>query len=533
MTIPQPLPDPEQDGDCDWYLVMPPPDPQGEAEADAYYEWLVREIDAGRMAVPDGPALSEAGFRQTELANEMAPGLSLAALAGQAVAEAALLTDDELLGVISAARRLQASSEHLELAGIAEYARRNADRLTASKERGDKRLRREGEYAAEELGYELLVSRQAAGQRLDLAADLVRRLPLTFAGMASGVISGQKAAMIHRRTWYLSDADAATVDADLAAAAPGLRPDSVSARAARLARRLDPEAARRHKEEAKARRRVDIGQEASGNATLGGRELDSAEVLAAKSSIWAEAEARLGSGAEGTADEVRARVFMDRLLGITPARSAADQAALPALINLTVPAGTLAGLFEAMGEAVGLGLLDPEDTRAVVEAASRHPATRWCVTLIDDKTGWATAHGCARGRHPWKAPAGGAGRAGLAGLLRDLNVRFEPIAAGTCDHRHQEDRYLPTRKLRHLVQARSATCPGRGCGAQSVHNEADHTVAWPKGSTDECNLSMPCGRHHHAKHAPGWDLRQVEPGVLRWTTPSGRVYTTTPEPYEM
>jgi hypothetical protein len=45
-------------------------------------------------------------------------------------------------------------------------------------------------------------------------------------------------------------------------------------------------------------------------------------------------------------------------------------------------------------------------------------------------------------------------------------------------------------------------------------------------------LSPPCRRHHRAKQAPGWDLSQPEPGVMRWTTPSGRIHTTRPTVYE-
>jgi hypothetical protein len=57
-------------------------------------------------------------------------------------------------------------------------------------------------------------------------------------------------------------------------------------------------------------------------------------------------------------------------------------------------------------------------------------------------------------------------------------------------------------------------------------------VPYPAGATDECNLSPPCSRHHHAKHAPGWKLEQPEPGVMRWTLPSGRVHTTRPTRYD-
>ena len=211
-------------------------------------------------------------------------------------------------------------------------------------------------------------------------------------------------------------------------------------------------------------------------------------------------------------------------------------APFPALINLTVPAGTAYGWSTAPGEAGGWGLTDADDTRRLLQAASAHPRSRWCVTLLGPD-GTAVAHGCARGPHPWIPPPASAERnrdgpdqqqaAALTDFLRDLNVTVTPIAKGSCDHRNAEDRYVPSRKLRHLVCARTATCPAPGCGAHAYHNDLDHTVAYPDGPTDECNIAPPCRRHHRVKQAPGWKLEQPEPGVMRWTTPSGRSYTTT------
>ena len=109
-----------------------------------------------------------------------------------------------------------------------------------------------------------------------------------------------------------------------------------------------------------------------------------------------------------------------------------------------------------------------------------------------------------------------------------LNITVTPIAKGSCDHRNAEDRYVPSRKLGHLIRARTATCPAPGCGAHAYHNDLDHTVAYPGGPTDECNIAPPCRRHHRVKQAPGWKLEQPEPGVMRWTTPAGRSYTTRP-----
>jgi len=51
--------------------------------------------------------------------------------------------------------------------------------------------------------------------------------------------------------------------------------------------------------------------------------------------------------------------------------------------------------------------------------------------------------------------------------------------------------------------------------------------------TCECGLGPKCRRHHRCKQARGWRLEQPAPGVFRWTTPSGRSYTTTPTVYDL
>ena len=170
-----------------------------------------------------------------------------------------------------------------------------------------------------------------------------------------------------------------------------------------------------------------------------------------------------------------------------------------------------------------------------------HPRTRWCVTQLAPD-GTAVAHGCARGPHPWIPPPHSGGTrdgpdprqaAALADFLRDLNITLTPIAKGSCDHASREDRYTPSRKLKDLIRARTARCTAPGCGAQAVHCDLDHTIAYPDGLTDQCDLAPACRRHHRVKQAPGWQLTQPEPGVMRWTTPSGRSYTTRPTVYEM
>jgi hypothetical protein len=218
----------------------------------------------------------------------------------------------------------------------------------------------------------------------------------------------------------------------------------------------------------------------------------------------------------------------------------------PANLNLTIPIGTLLGWSTTPAQAGSFGLLDAEETRAFVAAASRHPRTRWSITLIDPN-GHAIAHGRARGQHPWEPPPHATTHATappetsppdpdqaaqLGKLTRALKILFNPIAQETCDHRGAENRYTPSRKLKDLIRARTITCDTPGCNAQALYCDLDHTVAYPDGPSCQCNLGPKCRRHHRAKQAPGWRVGQPEPGIVRWTLPNGRTHTTTPTEYD-
>ena len=228
------------------------------------------------------------------------------------------------------------------------------------------------------------------------------------------------------------------------------------------------------------------------------------------------------------------------------ASSASPPAPPPATLNLTIPIVTLLGWSTAPAQAGGFGLLDPEETRSLVEAASRHPRTRWSVTLID-ASGQAVAHGRARGQHPWQppppesppgtappgtSPPNADQAARLRHLIQTLKIIFDPIAQDTCDHGSAENRYTPSRRLKDLIRARTTTCDAPGCGAQAVYCDLDHTIPWPDGPTEQCNLGPKCRRHHRCKQAPGWRVEQPKPGVTRWTLPNGRSHTTEPTTYD-
>ena len=246
------------------------------------------------------------------------PGPELAALLGEAVEALDELDERQLLGASSAARRMRAHADYLEVMAVAEFARRRAGQLEASKARGDRARSRDAEYPAEELGFEMTASAYSAGLLLDMAANIVTRLPSTLAGMAAGAIDRDRARVISNATLHLPDDLAAEADKILADAAPEIRLADLQKKAARLEARLDPEGVQKRKDEARHDRRVELRREDSGAACLSGRELDPAEALAGKASIDAEAVRLRNAGLPGTLAQIRAAVLLDRIAQRSP-----------------------------------------------------------------------------------------------------------------------------------------------------------------------------------------------------------------------
>ena len=549
------------------------------------------------MCGPDGLGGQCLGqqFGQDAAADVLHPGPVLAALAEQAADDLDRLDDDQLIGVLRASQRLAGREAWRQTLVIAEFARRREAELAAATAAGVPVHCRAGEFPGEELAAELRITGCEAAARIETAQQVTARLPATLTALAEGLIDARRAAIIADCTASLSDSDAATADAVLSAYAIEKRTEQLARKAAALEMRLAPEAVRARKErERKTSARVEVRREMSGNASLAAREMDTATALASKAHIDAIAARLRTAGIDGTLGALRVRVLAEltqgrdpldliragtpsagspsagdhespspaagspgpRQPGPAPAGTRAPAAAgdphpdpapapVPALINLLVPLGTYLGWSTAPAQAGPHGLLDAGETRDITRAAARHPATRWCLTITSPQ-GTAIAHACAHGQHPWIAdlpaddghaapPAHPPPHAGtqLAALFRRLNLTFRPIADGDCDHATAENQYLPSRALRHLVRARTATCTAPGCLAQAVHCDLDHTTPHPAGPTCQCNLAPKCRRHHRCKQAPGWHVDQPAPGIMRWTLPSGRTHTTTPTEYDV
>jgi hypothetical protein len=278
--------------------------------------------DPEHEAASAGPAASPPGFLPPAggdravfgaggAADTMAPGEVLAGLAGDVWAEGLpKVTDDELIGLMRAWRRLSSWAQAGELAAVAELDRRRQAEVRAG---ADPHL---GEHVADEVAMPLTLTARAADGLLDFAIAL-GRLPRTRAALASGVIDRGKAHVIASEVAGLDGPHAAAVEAAVIGRAPRMTTGQLRAATRRAVLAADPAAAGERREQARKDARVEVWDEHAGTAALAGRDLPPADVLAADRRIAALARHLKNSGAEGSLDQLRARVFTALLTGRT------------------------------------------------------------------------------------------------------------------------------------------------------------------------------------------------------------------------
>ena len=539
-------------------------------------------IVAGRLPRQPGGGC---GFAAGGAADDLPPGPVLAGLADDAwAAGLSRLSDDELVGVLRAARRLASWSAALELAAVTDLAtRREAEAVGAGS-------CVPGEHIGDEIAAALTLTARAADVLLDLAIAL-RRLPATMTALAAGRIDRYRAAVIADELSGLGDEHAAVVEQQVLDDAPGQTTGQLRAATRRAVLACDPAAAQERKERASRDARVERWDEHAGTAALAGRDLPPADVLAADHNLSALAGSLRGAGVSGTMDQLRAKVYLALLTGqpisaLTgpgtwtggacagagscefgpggsgpggsgpvatapggpgPGLSTCGHGPLGA-VNLTMPLATWLGLSDAPGHAAGYGPLDAGDSRDLAARLARQHGSRWCITLTGEG-GRPVAHGCARtgpapsgrSRPPPRHSPGSGGpprpAATCLGWPADVNewlagMTICRLETGDCHHLRESPSYRPPAALRHLITIRQPTCSFPGCRRPAVRCDEDHTLPYDQGGrTCECNLAPLCRRHHRVKQARGWRLTQPEPGRMVWITPSGPSYATGPTAY--
>jgi hypothetical protein len=349
-------------------------------------------------------------------------------------------SEDEIIGLITAADRAETAACYLKHAAAAELIRRRPApgcTLTGRPRMPESYL----DSAGDEIKWALAENRPVADGVLSLAHDLEVKLPATAALFRDGLLRHSKVVIIARQMALLDPDEARQAEQLILTRARGLSPAALRRAAALAAAQVNPAKAKTRREHGARNARVERWREDSGNAGLAGRELPAAQVLAMDQRITWWARELQAAGAEGGVDLLRARALTDLLLnqdsrpaasrGTTPHDTGADHPAgphrapgsgtgpapgtgpglgagpgpagygggIPAGFagrnHLTIPLVTLLGLADRPGLLDGLGPVDPRQARDLARASAANPRTTWCLTVTDGR-GRAAGHACAR-----------------------------------------------------------------------------------------------------------------------------------------
>jgi hypothetical protein len=265
---------------------------------------------------------------------DLLPGCAQLAVAADAAAEDdefAGISEGELVGVLCAWDRVEAHAAARKLAVIAELDRRNPQPEDA-------------EFTADQVANALGESRFRADELMGTAGHLDTHLPGTNAALRDGTVSLGKARLIAAATGLLDESEARAAEQDVLDRAARLTPGGLRAAIARAVMEAAPGKARKRRKTAERFARVERWAEDSGNAALGGRELAPDQVLAADERITAWARELKAAGLDGGTDELRARAYLDLLLGQdSRPRGSQPAGSQPAGSQPSMPARHLAG----------------------------------------------------------------------------------------------------------------------------------------------------------------------------------------------
>jgi len=518
----------------------------------------------------------------------LAAGMALAGFADDAHARLAALTDDELIGVLRAWRRQACWAQARELAAVAELARRRPAEGTPPAAALGEFPAAISEFTADEVAMALTLTGRAAGVELDLALDLAAR-PATAAALETGQIDMPRAKILVSLLGPLAPAHADAVEAQILPRAGQMTTGQLRAALGRAVLAVDPDAARRRREDAEREARVEHWADPEGTASLAGRGLPPAAALTASSRLTQIAAAWKKHGAQGGMDLLRAHAYLALLNGqpvdtppagllppvlvpghpgpdsvLAAGRGGRDGAAAPGPDGAPA-AGGLGGPGRGLAadgpQALPAGLRGPgpggpPPTAGLInltvplttllgladgpgDAGGHGPldaaATRQLARTLagHPATRWqiiiTTPDGQALAHGTAPGPARAKAGAGDSGRWWAITVTAEPITTGPCGHRTAEPGYRTSPALQRLIRARTVTCSGPGCRRPAARCDLDHTIPHDSdGLTCECNLGPACRHCHRRKQTPGWELTQPTPGTMTWTTPAGRRYTTLP-----
>ena len=412
-------------------------------------------------------------------------------------AQAAL--DAELARVVALDRVIRAAQAE-------QYQRIDAARVLATAVEGvsDASSAVDREFATRafvaELATALVVHEASAGGLVADAGKLTGEFTATLDALAAGSICAGRVRSLLEVASTLPAGCLAGFEAAALDARPGETPSGFRRRIRRLRERIHPEPLAARRQRARDQRRVCLEPVEDGMAWLN-LYLEAERGVAIIAHLDALADAQQpaagiaagpgsgsgsggGSGEAGSGPRTRTQLMLDLAAGLLLGRSeeagGSPLGVVVPRVYLTVPVLTMLGHSDGPAELDGYGPIDPD---TALQLAAHAPSFRRILT--HPETGAYLSYG----RKSYRVPAD------LAGYLR----------------------------------VRDGGCRFPGCSRRAASSDIDHTRDWAAGgSTSHENLAHLCRKHHRLKHNTGWQMTQLPGGDIRWTSPTGREYTSTP-----
>jgi hypothetical protein len=225
------------------------------------------------------------------------------------------LSDHELVEAMMAARRSASRVQAVELAAVAELARRRFAEAAGRDFGGVVEVVSPADYVYDEVAAALRLTSAAADGLIRFATELTERLPGTFAALAAGHIDYLKARTIWLAIDQVDDRVAHAIETKVLPKAPEQTSGQIRAKIRRLIRQQDPEAADRRRTEAEKHRGVELIETPDGTAQLSGVDLPADAAGAAYGRVAAIATGLKRDGDGRGIDQLRADVFLGLLRG--------------------------------------------------------------------------------------------------------------------------------------------------------------------------------------------------------------------------
>jgi hypothetical protein len=490
------------------------------------------------------------------------------------------LSDARLIDGMVGCERTAAWAEARQARLMAEFARRRPSDDPALA--GSDRLSATSPYAPDEVGLALRLSRWSAKARIGQSLELVHRLPETLQAWENGQLDERRVTAICDATRNLSPEKARAVQHRVLGRASEQTAAQLRAALNRAVLSVDPDGAAERHRKARRDRRVAVGDERDGMASLWAL-LSAPDARSAYQ--WLSRLARgIGIDDPRGMDARRADLLVDLLTGqltyAAPATEADEAARHLQQVDETAAAdragassGSVTNGDSARADCgVPGGSSEAGDDKCGTSDGGSH-ASRGCADAgcLASADGGACAgpggpHGAGDGAprgaasvpprpvnpgkplvqvvmpfstligaddQPCELVGHGAVPADLAReIAADAVLKrlvYDPLSGALLDHGRTT--YRPPAALADFIRARDVYCRSPICRRRAIDGELDHIVPYPEGPTSADNMAGCCTHDHHMKHAPGWQVRAHDDGGIEWITPTGHSYLSHPHDY--